>query len=263
MWCCLEPQRIEKTRHIMEAFAAGFGWKLVAGVPPDDGQPFAIWGQMWTVLDALPKAIKRRRPFFHIDNGYINSAKGGVTGYYRITYRSLSPVLLMDAPPPRIDVPMRPWRTTGNHVVLALPGSGFGKAIGLDMGQWIYRSQSMVRRATSRRIVVRPKKSGRTIDADMRNAWALVTHSSNVAVDAVLYGIPVFVESTSPAAPVGNLDLKAMNAPAMPDREAWLSSLIAQQFTLDEMRSGFVREMMMRVVAQVDGVQQCQKFEAA
>jgi hypothetical protein len=89
--------------------------------------------------------------------------------------------------------------------------------------------------------------------ADLTDAWALVTHSSNVAVDAVLCGVPVFVAPTSPAAPVANLDLKTMKAPLMPQRGAWLASLLAQQFTLDEIRSGFAKQMMDQVVAQVDG----------
>jgi hypothetical protein len=253
MWCCVEPERIDKTTPIMQAMAEGFGGEVIIGPPPDDGSPFAIWGQQWMTLDLLPRAIREKRPFLHIDNGYINSAKGGLTGYYRITYRGLSPVLLRDPPAPRFDVAMAPWRRIGRHVLLALPGAGFGRAIGLDMGTWIHHSQTVLRRSTRRPIIVRPKKSGRTIPADMQNCWAVVTHSSNVAVDALLCGVPVFVAPNSPAAPVGNLTLADLERPAMPERETWLASLIAQQFTLGEMRSGLARDMMMKVVAQVDG----------
>jgi len=84
----------------------------------------------------------------------------------------------------------------------------------------------------------------------MRDCWALVTHSSNVAVDAVIAGVPVFVEPTSPAAPVGNLDLAKMENPNMPERGPWFDSLMAQQFTVDEMRSGLAREYMQMVIDQ-------------
>jgi hypothetical protein len=83
---------------------------------------------------------------------------------------------------------------------------------------------------------------------DLRNCWALVTHSSNVAVDAVLMGIPVFVAPTCPAAPVGNLDLAKLETPDMPDRARWFDSLMAQQFTVDEMRSGLAKEYLQMVI---------------
>jgi hypothetical protein len=254
LWCCIEPARIEKTTPIMEAMAEGFGGKVCLGPPPDDGEMFAVWGQRWMTLDLVPAAIRSGRPFLQIDNGFIQSAKGTLIGYYRISYRSLSPVMLHNAPPSRIKVQMAPWRQKGQHLILALPGMGFGRAIGLDMPQWIHLSQTMLRRATRRPIIVRPKKSGRTIDADMRNCWALVTHSSNVAVDAVLSGIPVFVAPTSPAAPVGNIDLAKIERPEMPERGPWLDSLMAQQFTIDEMRSGLALEYMRMVIRQVETV---------
>ncbi len=248
MWCCVEPERIEKTTPIMSAMAEGFGGKVCIGAPPDDGEIFAVWGQLWLALDMIPKALKSGRPFLQIDNGFVQPACGGPKGYYRISYNSLSPVMIEDAPSARIPVKMAPWRTSGRHVILALPGNGFGRAIGLDMGLWIRHSQTALRRVTGRPIIIRPKKSGRTMDVDMANCWALVTHSSNVAVDAVLMGVPVFVAKTSPAVPVGNLDIAKLENPAMPDRTAWFNSLMAQQFTLGEMASGFARETMRAVM---------------
>lgn len=252
LWCCIEPARVEKTTPLMEAMQQGFGGKVCIGAPPDDGEMFAVWGQQWLALDLIPKALKAGRPFLQIDNGFVQPARGTLIGYYRISYNGLSPVLLADAPTSRIKVAMAPWRTNGRHVVLALPGSGFGRAISLDMGTWIHASQTVLRRATKRPIIVRPKKSGRTMDADMRGCWAMVTHSSNVAVDAVLMGVPVFVAPTCPASPVGNIDLTKMETPNMPDRLRWFNSLMAQQFSVDEMRSGFARDRMQAVISQVE-----------
>lgn len=252
LWCCIEPERVEKTTPIMEAMAEGFGGKVCLGAPPDDGEMFCVWGQQWLALDLIPKALKSGRPFLQIDNGFVRPAQGTLIGYYRISYRSLSPVLLGDPPPSRIKVSLAPWRGIGRHVILALPGIGFGKAIGLDMGAWIQVSQTMLRRATARQIIVRPKKTGKPLGADLHGCWSLVTHSSNVAVDAVLAGVPVFVAPTSPAVPVGNLDLANLEAPAMPDRMRWFDSLMAQQFTVAEMRSGLACERMQMVIDQVE-----------
>jgi hypothetical protein len=96
---------------------------------------------------------------------------------------------------------------------------------------------------------VRPKYSATPLVGDLRDAWALVPHSSNVAVDAVLAGIPLFVASTSPAAPAGRTDLDIEN-PTMPDRESWWASLTCQQFTLREMADGTAWRLMQMIAAQ-------------
>lgn len=215
-----------------------------------------MWGQAWLAARIIPRAHNERRPYFHFDNGYVLPARGGSVGTYRICYRGMSPVLLADAPAERAAaLPMRlmPWRPSGTHVLLALPGADFGCAIGLDMAAWAATAEERIRSHTDRPIVVRPRHAARPLAQDLPDAWALVTHSSNAAVDAVLAGIPVFVEPTSAAAPVGNLDLADLERPAMPEREPWLRSLACQQFTLAEMQSGEAYAWMQRVVAQVDG----------
>jgi hypothetical protein len=232
--------------------AEGFGGKTCLGEPPDDGEMFVVWGQLWTALTAIPRAMKQGRPFIHIDNGYVQPARGSLVGYYRLTYNGMSPVMLRDAPETRVRVQMKPWRSSNNqgHVLLALPGAEFGRAIGLEMSGWIRESRSRIRRYTNRLIKIRERKASSLLEQDLSNSWALVTHSSNVAVDAVLSGVPVFVEKTNPAAPVGNFDLTSMDWPEMPSRGPWFNSLMAQQYTIDEMRNGFASHYMSKVIAQ-------------
>jgi hypothetical protein len=54
----------------------------------------------------------------------------------------------------------------------------------------------------------------------------------------VLSGVPAFVNSTSLAASVGNLDLSAINNPARPDRTAWLEQLAHTEWYAEEIASG-------------------------
>jgi hypothetical protein len=127
----------------------------------------------------------------------------------------------------------------------------FGRAIGLDVPGWIATIEARLRAATDRPILIRPKYSATPLAGDLRDAWALVTHSSNVAVDAVLAGIPVFVAPTSPAASVGRSDLD-IEHPRIGDRDAWWTSLMCQQFTLSEMADGTAWRLMRQIAAQVD-----------
>lgn len=254
-YLCVTPERELKTTMIMRALARGFGaeaHRVINGEPPDDENPFVVWGQEWLTLRIVPQAYERGRPFWCIDNGYWNPARGTDRGYYRLTYRSMTPVLLPKTDDLRMAVvPLRAWRGDGRHVVLAMPGVHFGAALGIDVGEWCARIEGELRAHTDRPIKIRLRDSRIPLSRDLDRAWALVTHSSNVAVDAVIAGMPVFVAPTSAAAPVGRTDLDIEN-PVMPPRKRWLRSLASQHFTIAEMASGEAWRWMRRIAKQVD-----------
>jgi len=259
LWCSIQPIRQTKSAMVMKSLFKGWPFaRICNGDPPDDGNLFAIYGQTWGAERLIPPALKTGRPFWQIDNGFWKPGRGSTDGYYRFCYRSLSPVLLADADHKRaaqIGAPaMAPWRKSGTHILLALPGGDFGTALGLSMVNWEKTIRARVRQYTDRPIVVRDRRTTVALDGHLTDCWALVTHSSNVAVEAVRAGIPVFVEPTSAAAPVGNLDLARLEKPAMPStRKTWWSSLLSQQFTPAEMASGLAYEYLGSVAAQVDG----------
>lgn len=253
-WCCVTQERRDKCKLVMDAFAHCWpGAKILEGShPPDDGSMIVVWGQIWLIEQILPRAIEAGRPFWQIDNGFFDPVRGRNEGYYRFSYRSLSPILLKDAGL-RILIPMKPWRTEGKHIVLALPSDFFGCSIGLNMIKWKETIQDQVKKFTDRPIIVREKNCTRPLADDLKDAWALVTHSSNAAVDAVFAGIPAFVESTCPTAPLGNLSLANIEQPEMVNRDAWLASLTCQQFSLDELYKGIAYPHLKQIQEQVDG----------
>jgi hypothetical protein len=75
-------------------------------------------------------------------------------------------------------------------------------------------------------------------DQCLKTAWAVINHNSGPGAQAVLAGVPAFVNSTSLAAPVGNLDLSRINDPARPDRTAWLEQLAHTEWYTEEIASG-------------------------
>lgn len=255
LWCCITPERTHKTRVIMQAFAKGWpGGRVIRGRPPNSDHPFVVWGQLFLTLEIVPDAIRRNRPFWIIDNGYHLPARGGSVGYYRLTYRGLMPAIFEQPDYDRANkfsVKIEPWRKTGRHILFASPGHGYGQCLGLDMARWQKKTLHRLDAITDRPIIVRDKILSRPLDDDFRDCWAVVTHSSNVAVQAVLRGIPVFVEPTSAAASVGNLDLTNLESPVMPDnREAWWASLLGQQFSIPEMANGTAYRYLSKVIEQ-------------
>lgn len=245
---------------IMEALNAGFGRneerKVVVGPPPNDEHPFVVWGQEWTAMEVIPKATRSGRPFWHIDNGFWNPARGTSRGYYRMTYRSMTPILLPEDIKFRIPTAtLVPWRKNGNHILLAMPGVHFGMALGIDVKGWcenIIPTVKFICNRIDRPFRLRERDARRSFTDDLVQAWAVVTHSSNIAVDAVIAGIPVFVQPSSAAAPVGRLDLDLEN-PITPDRNRWVRSLASQQFTIDEMVNGTALFWMRQITEIVDG----------
>lgn len=254
-YLCVTPEREYKTSMMMRALARGFGaepCRIINGDPPEDEHPFIVWGQEWLTMRIVPHAVEQKRPFWCIDNGYWNPARGTDRGYYRLTYRSMTPVLFPKGDDLRhAVVPLREWRRRGKHVLLAMPGVHFGMALGIDVSGWCERIEARLKDATGRPIRIRPRESRTPLAHDLTGAWALVTHSSNVAVDAVIAGIPIFVEPTSAAAPVGRTDLDIENA-VTPGRKRWLRSLASQHFTIAEMASGEAWRWMQRIARQVD-----------
>lgn len=242
LWSCAEPERLEKSKRVMQALAMGWGEhaRLIEGRPPDDGQPFACWGQIYQTLDIVPPAVKSGRPFWHVDNGYWRSVGNTPHGYHRVCYRGMTP-LFMPGDRPRFWIKMKPWRTTGSHVLLALPTGNFGRAVGISYDHWFKTIEQRIRQYTDRPVRVRAKDVSTPIEADLVDCWALVTHSSNAAVDAVLAGIPAFVEPTAPTAMLGNIGgvgLISIEKPALIDRDDWWTSLSYQQFTQTELSDG-------------------------
>lgn len=255
MYFCVTPEREDKTTMLMRALSRGMGaapYQIVIGEPPADDHPFVVWGQEWLALRIIPDAVRRGRPFWHIDNGFWQPGRGGERGYYRFTYRGMSPVQLSGDDLRLAPVTLKPWRRDGKHVLLAMPGVHFGLALGIDVAGWCATIEVRLRQATDRPIRIRPRNSRVPLAQELANAWCCVTHSSNVAVDASIAGIPVFVAPTSAAVPIGRTDLE-IEQPAMPGRKNWLRSLASQHFTIAEMANGTARQWMRRVEEFVDG----------
>lgn len=259
LYLVVTPERREKSTRVLSALGAGWrdGARLITDErPPVDHHPIAVWGQIWTALRLIPKASRANRPYWQIDNGFFRPWQTCVNGYYRFSYRSISPVLWPDAPAERaasMGAELKDWRTQGRHILLALPSEYFGKAVGIDTKPWIAGIEARIKAVTDRPIVLRKKDTKTPLSAHLRDCWAVVTHSSNVCVDAALAGIPAFVEPTAPTAPLGNLDLTQIESPRLTDRAAWWRSLCCQQFSLAEMSSGVAYRYLSRISALVDG----------
>jgi len=160
---------------------------------------------------------------------------------------------------------LQPWNPTGDIIVICGQHDASEQWKGLPrMENWIVQQITEIRKYTTRPILVRPhprnqisfdpnkfgnvkirmpKRDYRTYDdtdfkKTLERTWAVVNHSSNPAMEAVIKGIPVFVSESSLCHDVGNIKLIDINTPAMPNRINWANQLAYTEWFKDEIEAG-------------------------
>ena len=234
---------------MIRAFAQGIGSELRYAedeTGPRPGVP-VVWGALRGSDRVIAYAKQSGQYFFHVDHAYFSRGHGQS---YRITRNAYEAGLVRECPPDRIqahEVVLEPWRRGGKNVLVCAPTDHFMAAYGC--AGWLKKTLDVLQRHTARPIVVhRAREPGETVEPlaeALSKAHALVTPSSNVALEAVIAGVPVFVSPSSAAAPVGLTDLSSIETPAYPDRDRWLAHLAYCQFSLEEMRSGAAWRMLL------------------
>ena len=184
--------------------------------------------------------------YYYVDHGYMN--RGHFNGHYRITKNALQSTQVLECPPDRfeqLNIKVQEWKRGDKILVipLSIPLATF---LGIDAQVWLDYTIGRIKRTTDREIVVKGK-DGSPLLPYLDNCHALVTHSSNAAVDGVIAGVPAFSTYVSGVSPVALSDLSKIEDPIYPDRRQWLYSLAYQQFTLEEFSNGtawsIVKEM--------------------
>lgn len=234
--CCFPQPHKEKSRLVLEAFAAG------AGGQSKDGTP-AFYGVVG--LESLWREARARGDYWYLDNAFLDCVRS-------THFRAARNRLQDGAGKPdwvrfkSMGIEVKPWRKDGRHILVAMQSEHFMKEVAVWPGGAIGWQDTVLRRikeATDRPIVVRhwsrdKNERMRSLQSDLKGAWALVTHASAAANEAVLNGVPVFVtDPLCAAAPMaGSWDIEKPNYPET--RPEWAAGLAGRMWTLDEMREG-------------------------
>ena len=163
------------------------------------------------------------------------------------------------------DLELKPWQQTGNVIVICGQHHNSEQWKGLPkLNSWVEQQIKIIRKYCDKPIVVRPhprnpfnfdekkyphvrvnlpKRDHSTYDDTdfkkiLRSTWAVVNHSSNPAIEAVINGIPVFVSESSLCHDVGNTNVADILHPAMPARQNWANRLAYCEWTTEEIGQG-------------------------
>lgn len=154
---------------------------------------------------------------------------------------------------------VKPWRTEGNHVLLCGQVPWDASVDHIDFMKWQEKTAERLRRLNARKIIYRShplvkvaspayaeRSSNYLLADDLKDCWAVVTFSSNSAVEAAMAGIPVIAEDEgSMALPIAN-GLNEINNPRTPDRTQWLNNLCYAQWKPEEMSRGATWDHLFR-----------------
>lgn len=212
--------------------------------PPE--RPTAFYGVVG-IEECFRLAQQSGRDWYYIDNSFVDSARGK---QYRVGRNELQPARLLRPDYDRLtalELKIEPWRRDGRHIVVVMQSEDFMTGVVRWSGGvvgWQQHVLEALNAHTDRLIVLRhwsrdKLERARSLKQDLEGAWALITHMSAAANEAVLAGVPVFVTGQCAALPMGLSDLSAIERPRRPDgRHEWAAGLAGAQWTLDEFKSG-------------------------
>lgn len=178
------------------------------------------------------------------------------------------------SPPDRFEnlgIEIKPWKTGGSYILIA-SNSKHDINLPCDRIVWAEKVVKTIQKhCPDTRIVYRPfpgdKRNpgvqgtelsiNRSLEEDLAGAAALVTHTSNVVVDALLAGVPIFTTGKSVADCLAFRDLRQIGEIVMGgrasesgERERFFYNLAYAQWTLDEMRQGIPFRRLMGIESQ-------------
>lgn len=181
------------------------------------------------------QARKDAFDFYHGDHAYF-----GRHQFYRVTKNAFQHRGLGESDGARFErfgIKVKPWKKNGSNIIVCVQSQGYHDRMGCN--DWLERTVKRLRAASDRNIIVREKKSFRPLHADLKNAWCVVTHASNAAVESILAGVPAICTGDCAASVMSRHDPMSIESPIYPEgRFEWASVLADNQWTFAEMAAG-------------------------
>jgi hypothetical protein len=202
---------------------------------------------------------REKRKAFYIDLGYWGRRKKSRwDGFHKIALNDRHPTAYFqktahtDHRFRQFGIQIKKWRKSGRHVLLAGMSDKAAAQEGYQPHQWEIQMVEDLRKITDRPIVYRPKPNwlgarpitgtiwGGTMSLEdsLVNCHAVVTHHSNVAIDAILGGVPAIcplgVASAISAHDIAELE----DLPLTGGRKQWAADIAWTQWSVEEMASG-------------------------
>lgn len=216
----------------------------------DLDMPIAVFGILRGTGDLIKNCMIRPQDFYYFDHAYYLGGRHGASPQikdkiYRITKNEYSLThidKLTDEDYERIEkykpyYEIKPWKKEGKYILILDISKHISKYFGCP--DWLNDTIAQLKQFTKKEIVVRTKETKESLKDQLKEAYACVSYQSTGCIEAVLDGVPSFCGGLSCGLPVSEWDLFKIEKPNYPDnREEWIHSLLANQFTMKEIEQG-------------------------
>jgi hypothetical protein len=215
---------------------------FVAGAKGESGDAAVFYGVDQSNLADFYSACKSGADWYYIDNSYFDKTRGT---YFRITKNAIQHSgrgATNGARFRALKLKVQPWRRGGNHIVFCPQSDSFMLQVARYKGSWIADAWAKVQGQTIRPLQVREWNRDKiavaaTLNADLVDAWVLVTYSSAAAITALIEGVPIISEAGAASSMSGTYE--AIETPFTPDgRERFFGVLADNQWTPSEIARG-------------------------
>jgi hypothetical protein len=217
----------EKSRLLCQAFASG---------APRDAEGFVFYGVTQGNLASWRHVLRSGADWFYIDNAYFDATRGK---RFRVTKNRLQVRAVdFESDGRRFDalgIALQPWqRNYTGHWLAVRQSPAFGLLA--DHEHWLtdtVRSVGGEHQVRWREWSADKAAQAATLAYVMAGAWAVITHTSAAAVQAVIAGVPIIVSEEHALA-----RMVCSTHPEEDQRRRFLSALADHEFTINELKDG-------------------------
>ena len=213
--------------------------------------PIAVFGMLRGTSQLIEECRKNNQDFYYFDHAYLfgnkhNPSKIFNEKIYRLTknyFHTRDIKKLSDDDYKRIEkykkhVQLEPWKKDGKYI-LFIPPSKHVRKYYYYKNEWEVQTLNTINRYSKKPIVIRTKEDTSPLEKDLENAYCTVSYQSTVAIKSIISGVPSFCANESMCVPVSSTDMTQIENPLYStEREYWVDSLLANQFTMSEIEDG-------------------------
>lgn len=212
-----------------------------------------MFGVLRGTGEVIKKCLTLGNTFYYFDHAYLFKEQRHGNNLilndriYRLTKNNYSLTYIDELTKQDMDkilplkkhIQIKPYNKNGKHILILPPSEHMKHHYNIDKNDWEKNIIQTLKKYTDRELRIRKKTSTTPFEHDIRDCWAIVSYQSTAAIDGLLNGIPSFCDIKSCALPVSLTDLSLIEKPLYAERENWLNSLLANQYTLSDIKNGY------------------------
>ena len=214
-------------------------------------KPIVVFGMLRGTGQLIEECNRDSQDFYYFDHAYLFGNKHSPSKIfgekiYRLTKnyfhtRELKKLKADDHK--RIEkykehIKLKPWKYDGDYILFIPPSEHVKKYYWFNH-HWEEQTLKTIKKHTRKPIKIRTKQDTTPLEKDLENAYCTVSYQSTVVIQSIMNGVPSFCANESMGVPVSLTDLSQIKDPLYtPEREYWIDSLLANQFTMKELKNG-------------------------